>query len=244
MKNTRINCTTFTTNNIVNIKEILYNLNMSVRKIKKSYISSTGYFSSYKNAKQVVFESVLERDFFMFLEFEKDVLKYEEQPIQIYYTYSDGKKRRYTPDTLVTYIDGTQKLFEVKYINELQSNPDLIHKLDLLKKYFNNEYNLEFKLFTDEDMNKQYMTNLKFLYKFAFIPHSHDKHSLIDKIIADNKKIAIKEILNMITPNKYIQLEYIPYIWNYIFHDIRVVDNIYNKLTMATYVSFIKDNDE
>lgn len=58
---------------------------MSIRKIKKSYISCVGYFKSYKNNKQLAFESILERDFFMLLEFNKDVVSFEEQPLKIKY---------------------------------------------------------------------------------------------------------------------------------------------------------------
>lgn len=83
--------------------EALYNINMSARRIKKSYISCTGYFASYKNKTQIAFESVLERDFYMLLEFDKDVISYEEQPITINYKYKDGSKRKYTPDCLVKY---------------------------------------------------------------------------------------------------------------------------------------------
>ena len=56
---------------------------MPVRKIKKSYISCVGYFKSYKNNKQLAFESILERDFFTILEFDDAVVSYEEQPFQI-----------------------------------------------------------------------------------------------------------------------------------------------------------------
>ena len=56
---------------IVKIVKALYNIDMSVRQIKKSYISCTGYFASYKNKTQIAFESVPERDFYMMLEFDK-----------------------------------------------------------------------------------------------------------------------------------------------------------------------------
>lgn len=36
----------------------MYNTYMSVRKIKKSYISSTGHFKSYKDNKQIAYESI------------------------------------------------------------------------------------------------------------------------------------------------------------------------------------------
>jgi hypothetical protein len=233
------NITTNLNKSIVeNINEILYNLNMSVRKIKKSYISCTGYFASYKNKTQIAFESTLERDFYMFLEFEKNVLKYEEQPMQINYEYTDGKKRRYTPDTLVTYKDNTQKLFEVKYANELENNPALQEKIKILKKHIQEKYNIDFEIFTDEDINKQYLENLKFLYKFAFIPPSNEKTEVILQILQSNENIEIKEILLKIHVSQQKQLEHLPYIWNYIFLNTEVGD-LHKKLTMKTTLNYL-----
>lgn len=211
---------------------------MSVRKIKKSYISCTGYFASYKNKTQIAFESTLERDFYMFLEFEKNVLKYEEQPMQINYEYADNKKRRYTPDTLVTYTDGTQKLFEVKYANEIINNPELQQKIRILTEHIKEKYNLDFEIFTDDMIDKQYLENLKFLYKFVFLPPAHNIVYAIEQILQANKNIEVKEILLKLHTNKHKQLEYLPYIWSYIFHNIGVVD-LYEKLTMKTTLKYL-----
>ncbi len=235
MKNTTTNLNKFT---VENINEILYNLNMSVRKIKKSYISCTGYFASFKNKTQIAFESTLERDFYMFLEFEKNVLKYEEQPMQINYEYTDEKKRRYTPDTLVTYQNGTQKLFEVKYANELESNVELQQKIKILKEHIKEKYSIDFDVFTDEDINKQYLENLKFLYKFAFIPSSDEKTSAILQIVQSNENIEVKEILQKINTTQQKQLEHQPYIWNYTFHNGSIVD-LSKKLTMKTTLNYL-----
>ena len=213
---------------------------MSVRKIKKSYLSCTGYFASYKNNNQIAFESVMERDLFMILEFDDNVLKYEEQPIRVYYPYNN-KTRRYTPDVLITYKDNSQKLIEVKYASEFTTNKTLAEKISILKMYFLKEHSLIFELFTDEDIDTQYLDNLKFLYKFVFIPMDDNKSNLINKITLSNEGISIKNILNEITPNQQKQLEYIPYIWNYIFKNLTTLNmDIKSKLTMATTVSHLK----
>jgi len=237
LKNTITNCIIFP---IANINEILYNSNMSIRKIKKSYLSCTGYFASYKNNNQIAFESVMERDLFMILEFDDNVLKYEEQPIRVYYPYNN-KTRRYTPDVLITYKDNSQKLIEVKYASELTTNKNLAEKISILKMYFLKEHSLIFELFTDEDIDTQYLDNLKFLYKFVFIPMDDNKSNLINKITLSYEGISIKNILNEITPNQQKQLEYIPYIWNYIFKNLTILNmDIKSKLTMATTVSHLK----
>lgn len=230
MKNTDINLIKF---NIVNIDKIIYNLNMSVRKIKKSYISCTGYFASYKNKTQVAFESVLERDFYMMLEFDEQVLKYEEQPLSIQYTYPDGNKRRYTPDTLVTYTNKSQRLYEVKYADELKNNKELQIKIEALKTHLHDEHHLRFDVFTDEDINKIYLENLKFLYNYAFIPQDKDKLNNINKILNNTDKITVKQVLNTIESSTSKQLLLLPYIWYYVFLNHKVV-NLYKKLTMNT----------
>lgn len=215
------------------IGKALYNINMSVRQIKKSYISCTGYFASYKNKTQIAFESVLERDFYMMMEFDDDVVSYEEQPMTIHYEYYDGKNRRYTPDTLVTYKDRRQKLIEVKYEDELKNDLELQRKLELLKKHIEKEQKLYFEVYTDEFMDKQLLLNYKFLYNFVFIPDDIIKTEAINHILNNTNEISVKDLLEKLHSNKIMQLQYLPYIWNYVFHNIHVI-NKFKKLTMKT----------
>lgn len=228
--------TTITNLNKLPVEEFekaLYNINMSTRKIKKSYISCTGYFASYKNKIQIAFESVLERDFYMLLEFDENVISYAEQPITINYEYKDGSKRRYTPDCLITYKDGTERYYEVKYINEIRNDSELREKLDFLKSYFYDEYTLKFDIFTDAEIGKIYLDNLKFLYKFAFIPQDNEKIVKINKILNEVDKTSVKELLNVLSDNQMEQMKWLPYVWRYVFENIKVV-NLYKKFTMNT----------
>ena len=233
MKNIETNLIKFP---IDNMDQILYNLNMSVRQIKKSYISCTGYFASYKNHKQMMFESVLERDFFMILEFDKRVIKYEAQPLTIKYEYTDGSIRKYTPDVLVTYTSGLQRLYEVKYQNELINNIELKEKIQLLKNHIYEENKLEFELFTDEELGNPYMDNLKFLYFYAFMKEDSNMLNKINNILNNIEKTTIKDLLKKISNNRSEHLLILPHIWKYIFlHTDRVL-NLYDKLTMNTII--------
>ncbi len=51
----------------------------------------------------------------MLLEFDDNVISYSEQPITINYEYKDGSKRKYTPDCLVAYEDGTDRYCEFNF---------------------------------------------------------------------------------------------------------------------------------
>lgn len=211
MKNIRTN---LNKTPIDEIGKALYNINMSVRQIKKSYISCTGYFASYKNKTQIAFESVLERDFYMMMEFDDNVISYEEQPMTIQYVYYDGKNRRYTPDTLVTYKDRMQKLIEVKYEDELNNDLELQRKLQLLTEHIKREQKINFEIYTDKFMDKQLLLNYKFLYNFVFIPDDMNKTETINPILNNTNGISVKDLLEKLNSNKKKQLQYLPYIWN------------------------------
>ncbi len=203
----------------------MYNTSMSVRKIKKSYISSTGHFKSYKNDKQIAYESILERDFYMTLEFDDEVLSYEEQPLRINYEYKDGISYRYTPDCLVTYHDNTQKYFEVKYANNIRDDIELKEKLDFLIAYFSEQINIDLEIATDEDIDSIYLENLNFLYNFAYLQEDEEKYSYIENTLENlNDDITVEQLLLQLSNDKMEQLRYLPYIWNYLFINTYLID--------------------
>ncbi len=73
---------------------------MPVRKIPKNYLLVTGAYSSQKNAVIDPFESLLEKEYMMLLDFEESVAKFESQPVRIPVL---GVAKGYVPDLLVTY---------------------------------------------------------------------------------------------------------------------------------------------
>lgn len=206
---------------------------MSVRKIKKSYISCTGYFSSYKKQQHIAYESVLERDFYMLLEFNKDVLSYHEQPFRIYYDLF-GKQTRYTPDVLVTYNDGSQKVFEIKYQKEIDTVEGLKEKLSLLESVIPEQKSIPFEVFTDQGIERIYLDNAQFLYKYAFIEEDSVKTSKIREVInSSTDGVTVQNILEQISSLRTVHLHYIPYIWREVFHNTHLID-MNRKLTMST----------
>lgn len=209
---------------------------MLMRKIRKSHISVTGYFSSYKNKRQINFESKLEHDFYLLLEFDETIKSYQEQPFKVYYIYQD-KKRRYTPDTLVNYIDSTQKIFEVKPMFKIKNDIELQEKIELQKQKIKEEKNLELLIFTDENMNKIYMNNIKIIYNFAFIKINKEIQDKIRKeLLKLDVPIAVKNLLDRLTNTKADRLKYIPYLWNLVFNNLECMD-FTKKITMASIIN-------
>ena len=206
---------------------------MAVRKIKKSYISCVGYFKSYKNNKQLAFESILERDFFTLLEFQNNVVAYEEQPLKIQYKLK-AKNTRYTPDVLVTYNDGSQKIFEVKYQSDLDSDSKLQHKISVLKEEIARQMSLPLETFTDAQIDQVYLKNCIFLYKNAFIPNNN---VLTTKVLESFNNlpspVSIKSFLELLSTKRTEQLQILPYLWHEIFKKTTLV-NMNKPLTMSS----------
>lgn len=206
---------------------------MSVRKIKKSYISCVGYFKSYKNNKQLAFESILERDFFMLLEFDKDVVSFEEQPLKIKYKLK-AKNTRYTPDVLVTYKDDSKRIFEVKYQSDIDSDPKLQHKMSVLKEEIARQMFIPFETFTDAQINQIYFKNCVFLYKNAFISENHTMtNKVLENINQLSAPISIKSFLELLSTNQTEQLQILPYLWHEVFKNTSLI-NMHQKITMSS----------
>lgn len=197
---------------------------MSVRKIKKSYISCVGYFRSYKNNGQLAFESILERDFFTILELDSSVVSYEEQPFQIKYDFN-GSIAKYTPDVLVQYKDSSQKVFEVKYQQELDSDAALQYKLSFLKEEIRRQKSFTFEIFTDAQLSKTYLKNCIFLYKYAFLLENSSIRASIRQAIKNQQKpLSAKAFLEILSTDQNEQLKMLPYLWREIFNNTSLVD--------------------
>lgn len=140
-----------------------------VRKIKPSNRSVTGKHSSTTTCSVHYFESSLERDFLILLEYDEDVVDFVTQPLTIDYV-NEGQQRRYTPDVMVYYKDEPRRqpsLCEIKYSGEL------VEKADELKRKFDaaNEYSLlngyQFRVFTEKEIRTDRLSNIKFLSSYS-----------------------------------------------------------------------------
>ena len=71
---------------------------MPVRSIPKNHVSVTGRHSTDKSIGDADFESPLENDYLILLDFDPDVERYEVQPVRV---PVPGVSRGYVPDVLV-----------------------------------------------------------------------------------------------------------------------------------------------
>lgn len=206
---------------------------MPIRYIKKSHRSVTGHFMSRKNQRHIGFESTLEHDFYLTLEFDPSVVTYEEQPFKIQYE-CDGSNRFYTPDCLVHNKHSTI-VYEVKYQNELDQNSELRQKYNCVNQYFQ-KIEQPFHFFTDQSFSQIYLQNLKFLYKFAFLKKTEKAYSHISHTYSDLvKSTSVQDFLANIAPTVTEQQAILPYLWHFLSINSHLID-LNQKLSMHTHL--------
>ena len=209
---------------------------MPERKIPKNYRSVTGTFPSHKNKRNIFYESLLERDFCLLLEFNDDVISYEEQPFRLYYKSANSKKR-YTPDVLVHYKPSLNKIpcvFEVKMSDEIKEKKVFFEeKFNQIEKYINLN-DLNFKMFTELDIDKIYLENAMFLYRYKDLNNQNISKNILEKIKLF-QEISVNDLLQHFSSNKFEQMEILPYIWQLIFLN-KIVINMYIKITNSSVI--------
>ncbi|MBV34388.1 MAG: heteromeric transposase endonuclease subunit TnsA [Rickettsiales bacterium] len=210
---------------------------LSARKIPKNYSNLTGHIYSHKNKRLVSFESKLERDFYILLEFNKDVAKYQEQPYTI--NSSKGKFKQYTPDVEITYSDKNRK----KWICEVKYKDEIKRKIKEYKEKFKEAIsfaksnNSIFKIITDDDIYSEYFENARFLLPYKDIECAED--DLVELISTmEHLQIATPEqILSHCSNNLIEQAKLIPALWHLVARGSIDVD-LNKPLTMESSLTW------
>lgn len=198
---------------------------MPVRKIPRTYRSVRGQFPSMINGRSIGFESTLERDFYLSLEFDRTVESYEEQPIQIT-EIVDGKEVQYTPDCLVTYNDGKpQLLAEIKSAEELEkATPGLQHRLAMGRTHAEAK-GMRFQIFTEADIRTASLETYRFLYGFSRPPRDLvSRKEPIIAIVTEADEISLAHLLERLSPDRTVRATFTPVIWHLLFTGELVAD--------------------
>jgi hypothetical protein len=193
---------------------------MPVRKIPKNYRSVTGLVASELNAKQTAFESTLERDFMLLVEFDPDVLSYEEQPVRIDYLSVDGQTRHYTPDILVTYRQtSTSTMLKAPLLVEIKYRRNLFEQWQELKPKFRaarryaKEQGWIFKIITEVEIRTPYLKNVKFLRQYQRRPIDLAGASLLLQKVSELRSTDPESLLASVCQAAHDRTRLLPTLW-------------------------------
>lgn len=210
---------------------------MPVRKIGKSYTVVTGLVATDKFERMVAYEGDLERDFILLMTFDSlRVLAIEEQPVKIYFTDADGKKRSYTPDILVTFRDGTKTLLaEIKPRRILKKKWKELKPKFRAARLYAREKGWRFKIITEVEIQTPYLNNVVFLLGFRRLPEDETKSASILQALQKLRETTPEALLNTITEDKWTQAYLTPFFWRLVAN-YKIGVNLEEPLTMTSSI--------
>jgi hypothetical protein len=196
---------------------------MPVRIIPKNYRSLTGLVLNSRTQSMTAFESSLERDFFLLLDFDPDVEFYEEQPVKIVYNDAKGRRRTYTPDVLVRYRTDLPQarhskplLCEVKYREDLRQ-----HWVEYRPKFraagrYARQHSWRFRLVTERDVRTPYLDNVKFLRSYQTRAINESDRTRLLVVLSALGQTNPASLLNAISQDRWQQAQMLPVLWQLI----------------------------
>lgn len=196
---------------------------MPVRIVPKNYRNLTGLVPNSRTQAMTAFESTLERDFLLLLDFDPDVEFYEEQPLKITYHDETGQRRTYTPDVLVRYRTECVKvgrskphLCEVQYRDDLRQHWTEYHPKFRAAQRYARQQGWRFRLVTERHVRTPYLDNVKFLgsYRVMHVDDAHQAQLL--RILSEVKETDPVSLLALISADRWRQAQLLPTLWQLI----------------------------
>jgi hypothetical protein len=147
------------------------------RQINKATIVKIARNSySPKSSSMQYMESMTESDVCLLLDFDPDVESYCTQPDSFHNETNEPGWRRYTPDLLVKYKDGSFDFGEVKPEFKIKSE-QFAHKHELHQRIIQERTGHKLKLFTEPKVSQHKLTQcrqLKGYYHCELLPEVHE----------------------------------------------------------------------
>jgi hypothetical protein len=215
---------------------------LPVRKIPKNYRNVTGLVSTDKSDAMTGYESRLEHDCQKLIGFNLNVLRYEEQPVKIFYTTQDGKQHNYTPDILIHYRTDIflakqwrPLLVEIKYRSNLFEHWSEVKPKLLAGRRYAKERCLDFTIITDREIYTPYLQSAIFLLEFRKYPINHaDSEFLLNTLEAVGETDP-QTLLGLITGDQNRKAELLPTLWQLVAN-YKIRTNLEEPLTMRSRI--------
>jgi hypothetical protein len=194
------------------------------RKIGYTYSSVSGSFP-FRSEKSISFESTLERDLLLLLEYDPRVIDVIEQPVTIEYENANGRNVTYTPDFLVHYrsscslepdSSNTSRLIEVKPQRVLKTKWQALKPKFKVGTSYAKQQGWRFCIYDEVRIRGQYLKNIRFINRYKNYQFDQSEghritnhlklvgHTAIDHLLEflyvknDDKGIALAQIWSLI----------------------------------------------
>lgn len=190
---------------------------MPIRTIPKNHLAVTGRHATARvEGGSADFESTLEKEYMLLLDFDPRVVRYEVQPIRL--PLSRG--RSYVPDVLVDYA---ADLFDDPItceLVEIKAQADLVkHAEDYREKFevaaaYAAERGWRFVIRTEHNIRTPRLQNLKFLKRYRDLPPDLDREAqLLDAIGHCGSRCTVNALLEGASTDPEDRAHYAAPLW-------------------------------
>lgn len=200
---------------------------MPIRSIPRNARSVTGRLPVHGQG-AVCVESTLERDFAQLVQFPREFVSLEEQPVRI---SVPAPGRHYVPDFLVTWSDRRPDLVEVKYQAEIDGdNGRLTHRFSAAQR-FAQERGWRFIVATERDIRTPLLSNVKFLLPFRRREVDPGQCARLLGCVREYGTMSAASLLKTAFPKPEAQVQALPALWHLIA-SFRIAADLQAPLTM------------
>jgi hypothetical protein len=180
-------------------------------------LKNIGKFPSLKNKSIVWFESHLERDFIYLIEFDKSVIKYQEQPFKIKY-FLNGKQLLYTPDFFVERQDKKQ-VIEIKPRSKVEKS-EFVHFSKVITNHLAIK-GYEYHVVTDSTIRLQpRLSNIQLLWRYARFRINTKHKILLYELFGESLQLSLLDVCSFFEQVK----EQKELVYALLFHGYLVTD--------------------
>jgi len=229
------------------------------RKIGYTYGSVSGRYP-FRKQKSITFESLLEKDFLSFCDFNTSVEDIIEQPLTIEYMNKKGKDTKYTPDFLVSFkhIRSNKIYTDCKYENSELKTKSLLVEIkpyEKLKKQFHiykerfkiasnyaQENDMEFRIFTERNIYGDYFDNIMLIKRHEKSNYPQDDVERVFEYIEYMGSVTIDQVLVRLFFTKEAKGIGLGLIYNMLFNKY-ILTNFTEPITMFSEL-FVNDERE
>jgi len=160
-----------------------------------------GLLPSKKNRGTRAFESLLELDHLVHLEFDTNVSSYQVQNSQFKYNLG-GKPRRYTSDVDVVDLDGSIEIREVKP-DEVVDQPEWRDRLQAIEESVRSQGHV-FRLVLESEFRIGWrIDNLWLLYRYADWPRQTGAREALLKLLPEGREALLGDVMHGMLDKSY-----------------------------------------
>lgn len=192
---------------------------MAVRKIPRSYRNLTGRVAIAKQENSAAFESPLERDLYVLLDFNPAVASIQHQPFRIDYMRADERFTHYTPDALIFYRPEYKRkpvLCEVKPYEQLRKDwSDLRPGFKAAVSMCRREGWI-FHIYTENQIRTPYLQNARFLRAYRDVAPDELRAERVRGYLRKSKEATLGSLLTHFCPQESARGAWLSLVWHLI----------------------------